>query len=157
VISFEKGFLRSRVARRIFALFVLCALVPLAALAWFSFSQVSTELVRQALHFFRYHQKISITLLKGRLTQPCLHHNQLSNQVQGVADARIVTDCQNRSEQNDEQSHKGGYNRNRNRNSACAGEKFDCPALPTMIAAIHHYALTIRVQYVPPTNNMSQL
>lgn len=47
-LAIEKGFLRTRVARRIFALFVFCALVPLMALAYFSFSQVSKELIDQA-------------------------------------------------------------------------------------------------------------
>ncbi len=40
--------LRSKVAKRIFFLFVLCALLPLVALAFFSFSQVSQQLRQQA-------------------------------------------------------------------------------------------------------------
>jgi signal transduction histidine kinase len=42
------SFLRSKVARRIFFLFVVCALIPLSALAYFSFSQVTEELYLQA-------------------------------------------------------------------------------------------------------------
>jgi HD-GYP domain-containing protein (c-di-GMP phosphodiesterase class II)/HAMP domain-containing protein len=45
----EKGaFFRSKVARRIFLLFVLCALIPLSVLAYFSFSQVTRSLYTQA-------------------------------------------------------------------------------------------------------------
>ncbi len=40
----ERRFLRSRVARRVFAGFVLCALFPIAALAIFSFTQLSQRL-----------------------------------------------------------------------------------------------------------------
>ena len=42
------SFLRSKVARRIFFLFVICALIPLGALAYFSFSRVTAELFLQA-------------------------------------------------------------------------------------------------------------
>jgi HD-GYP domain-containing protein (c-di-GMP phosphodiesterase class II)/HAMP domain-containing protein len=44
----EHPFFRSKVARRIFALFVLCALIPLSVLAYFSFSQVTNSLYAQA-------------------------------------------------------------------------------------------------------------
>jgi len=43
----ETHFLASKVARRIFALFVLCALVPIAGLAAYSFGRVSNELYAQ--------------------------------------------------------------------------------------------------------------
>lgn len=42
------GFLRTKIARRIFALFVLCALLPLVVLAFFSFMQISGQLQEQA-------------------------------------------------------------------------------------------------------------
>ena len=42
------AFFRSKVARRIFLLFVLCALIPLSVLAYFSFSQVTKSLYTQA-------------------------------------------------------------------------------------------------------------
>ena len=42
------SFLRSKVARRIFFLFVICALIPLSMLAYFSFSRVTAELSLQA-------------------------------------------------------------------------------------------------------------
>ena len=45
----QYGFLRSKVAWRVFLLFVLCALVPVSLLALLSFSQVTKELERQAL------------------------------------------------------------------------------------------------------------
>ena len=44
----EVSFLRSKVAKRIFFLFVLCALLPVSALAYFSFSQVTKQLTHQA-------------------------------------------------------------------------------------------------------------
>jgi HD-GYP domain-containing protein (c-di-GMP phosphodiesterase class II)/HAMP domain-containing protein len=44
----ERAFFRSKVARRIFSLFVLCALIPLSVLAYFSFSQVTRSLYTQA-------------------------------------------------------------------------------------------------------------
>lgn len=43
----DTTFLRSKVARRIFALFVLCALLPIAVLAVLSFRQVSNQLSQQ--------------------------------------------------------------------------------------------------------------
>jgi putative nucleotidyltransferase with HDIG domain len=43
----DKSFLRSRVARRIFTLFVLCALLPIGVLAVLSFNQVTDQLYRQ--------------------------------------------------------------------------------------------------------------
>ncbi len=44
----EHAFLRSKLGRRIFALFVLCALVPLTLLAVVSYWQVTSQLNRQA-------------------------------------------------------------------------------------------------------------
>jgi len=44
----KHSFLRSKVARRIFFLFIFCALIPLSALAYFSFSQVTKQLYSQA-------------------------------------------------------------------------------------------------------------
>ncbi len=52
-MKFETTFLRSRVARRIFALFICCALLPIGALAILSFSQVEkklNELGQRRLH-----------------------------------------------------------------------------------------------------------
>lgn len=47
-MKIEGTFLRSKVARRIFLLFVLCALLPIAALAIVSFGHVTQELNRQS-------------------------------------------------------------------------------------------------------------
>lgn len=44
----KTGFLRSKVAKRIFTLFVVCALFPLLAFAYFSFKQVSDQLYSEA-------------------------------------------------------------------------------------------------------------
>ncbi|MEP7183236.1 MAG: EAL domain-containing protein [Betaproteobacteria bacterium] len=46
-MKLERGFLQSRVARRIVALFVLCALIPISALALLSYEHVRKELVEQ--------------------------------------------------------------------------------------------------------------
>ena len=43
------AFFRSKVARRIFLLFVFCALIPLSVLAYFSNSQITTSLYSQAI------------------------------------------------------------------------------------------------------------
>jgi len=47
-VRIDRSFLRSRVARRVFLAFVLCALAPLAAQAWLSRNEVRSELSRQA-------------------------------------------------------------------------------------------------------------
>lgn len=52
----QGGFLRSKIARRIFALFVLSALLPLGVLAFFSFTQISGKLQEQADH--RLNQRV---------------------------------------------------------------------------------------------------
>ncbi|OGW52693.1 MAG: hypothetical protein A2Y81_09685 [Nitrospirae bacterium RBG_13_43_8] len=44
----KHGFLQNKVARRIFFLFILCALIPLSSLAYLSFRQVTKELYSQA-------------------------------------------------------------------------------------------------------------
>jgi hypothetical protein len=46
-MKIERTFLRSKVARRIFFLFVLCALLPISALAILSFFQVAGKLQNQ--------------------------------------------------------------------------------------------------------------
>src|SRR3990172_4126864 len=47
-MKIDRTFLLSRVARRIFFLFVLCALVPISALAILSFRQVTAQLHQQS-------------------------------------------------------------------------------------------------------------
>ena len=44
----KRAFLRSKVARRIFFLFILCALIPLSVLAYYAFNQVTGNLYSQA-------------------------------------------------------------------------------------------------------------
>lgn len=46
-MKIELTFLRSKVARRIFGLFIFCALVPILALAFISFTQVTEQLYKQ--------------------------------------------------------------------------------------------------------------
>jgi len=47
-MKIETAFFRSKVARRIFMLFAFCALIPIAILAIFSFSRVTSELKKQS-------------------------------------------------------------------------------------------------------------
>ena len=53
-MKIELTFLRSKVARRIFGLFIFCALVPILALAFISFTQVTEQLHSQSQR--RLHQ-----------------------------------------------------------------------------------------------------
>jgi len=53
-MKLDRAFLRSRVARRILLLFILCALLPIAALAFISFSHVTKQLHQQGQR--RLHQ-----------------------------------------------------------------------------------------------------
>ncbi|MFQ5801535.1 MAG: HD domain-containing phosphohydrolase [Candidatus Methylomirabilales bacterium] len=53
-MKLDTTFLRSKVARRIFILFILCALLPIAALALISFGQVTDQLNKQSQR--RLHQ-----------------------------------------------------------------------------------------------------
>jgi hypothetical protein len=46
-MKFEATFLRSKVAIRIFVLFICCALLPIAARTFLSFSQVTKQLSKQ--------------------------------------------------------------------------------------------------------------
>ncbi|MFP3869906.1 MAG: HD domain-containing phosphohydrolase, partial [Syntrophobacteria bacterium] len=53
-MKLEKAFLQSKVARRVFMLFIACALLPIAALSILSFSHVSRQLHKQSQR--RLHQ-----------------------------------------------------------------------------------------------------
>lgn len=56
-MKFDTTFLRSKVARRMFMLFVFCALLPLTALAVISFSHVSKQLHTQSLKRLHHQSK----------------------------------------------------------------------------------------------------
>jgi hypothetical protein len=47
-VQIEYAFLRSRVARRVFFLFILCALLPVGALSVVSLTDVTSQLTQQA-------------------------------------------------------------------------------------------------------------
>jgi HD-GYP domain-containing protein (c-di-GMP phosphodiesterase class II)/HAMP domain-containing protein len=64
----KHGSLHSKVAQRIFVLFILCALVPLSALAYISFSQVTKELYYQADNRLQQVTKVSGMSIIERLT-----------------------------------------------------------------------------------------
>lgn len=59
--------LKSRVGRNITALFVVCALIPLTAMAVLSLTQVSTQIREEAYHKIRYTVKSTGMSLKERL------------------------------------------------------------------------------------------
>ncbi|HQX08641.1 MAG TPA: hypothetical protein PKZ19_17775, partial [Zoogloea sp.] len=56
-MQIESSFLRSRVARRVFALFILCALVPVGALSLVSLADVRSQLTQQAERRVRQESK----------------------------------------------------------------------------------------------------
>ena len=64
----EHAFLRNKVAQRLFLMFVLCALVPLAAMTAISYMQVSGQLNRQAYDRLREASKTSGMNLIERLS-----------------------------------------------------------------------------------------
>jgi PAS domain S-box-containing protein len=66
-LRFKLGFLRSKVAQRIFCLFVFCALLPLSALAYFSFRHVTAQLYQQAEQRLRQANKAAGMTIFERL------------------------------------------------------------------------------------------
>ena len=56
-MQIERSFLSSRVARRVFFLFILCALLPVGALSLVSFSDVTGQLTQQAERRVRQESK----------------------------------------------------------------------------------------------------
>ena len=60
--------LRSRVARRVFMVFVLCAMVPLSTLAFFTYRQISSEFDRRAVEGLRQSSKFLALTVMERLT-----------------------------------------------------------------------------------------
>jgi HD-GYP domain-containing protein (c-di-GMP phosphodiesterase class II)/HAMP domain-containing protein len=67
-IRLEQAFLRNKVAQQLFLMFVLCALVPLAAMSAISYLQVSGQLNRQADERLRETSKSSGMNLIERLS-----------------------------------------------------------------------------------------
>jgi len=58
-LQVKQALFRSRVARRIFVLFILCALIPLSVLAYISLSQVTRNLYSEANEKLREASKAS--------------------------------------------------------------------------------------------------
>jgi uncharacterized membrane protein YidH (DUF202 family) len=56
-MKIEMTFLRSKVARRIFGLFICCALIPIGALAVLSYSQVTKQLNEHSQKRLHYASK----------------------------------------------------------------------------------------------------
>jgi putative nucleotidyltransferase with HDIG domain len=67
-MKLDTTMLRSKVGRRIFVLFVLCALLPIAALAIISFSQVTKQLQQQSLMRLQQESKALGMSIFERLT-----------------------------------------------------------------------------------------
>ncbi len=68
-MKFEATFLRSKVAQRIFILFVLCAILPIAALTILSFSQVTQQLYGQSRSRLRQSTKsVGLAIYERLLT-----------------------------------------------------------------------------------------
>jgi len=92
----EKGLLTSKVARRVFILFVLCALVPATALAFASFFQVHSELANQAEIELRRSAKATGLGLFDRLLfldadlRRIVQSVDLDNQTPGPLDATLL-------------------------------------------------------------------
>ncbi|MGA1794745.1 MAG: HD domain-containing phosphohydrolase [bacterium] len=67
-IRIDETFLKSKVARRIFALFILCALIPLVAISVISFTQVSKQLESQSrLRLRRSSKSIGMSVMERLL------------------------------------------------------------------------------------------
>ena len=66
-MGLKGAFLRTRVARRVLALFALCALVPIGALALFSYVYVSNQLETQSRNRLRQASKLASDGLLERL------------------------------------------------------------------------------------------
>jgi HD-GYP domain-containing protein (c-di-GMP phosphodiesterase class II)/HAMP domain-containing protein len=98
----ERRFLRSRVARRVFAGFVLCALFPIAVLAVFSFTQLSSRLEEDARARLRSDAKQDGMALLERLLMldaalrmadaelEALHSRNLGDLPEGVREALVA-------------------------------------------------------------------
>ncbi len=64
-MKLETTFLRSKVARHIFVLFICCALIPIGALAILSFNQVSKQLNEIGLRRLHHASKaVGIAILE---------------------------------------------------------------------------------------------
>lgn len=77
--------LRSRIARRVFAVFILCALAPVTAFAVFSFQQVSAQLERDARARLRAESKSAGMAIVERLVLLELALRSIAPATQGDA------------------------------------------------------------------------
>ena len=72
-MKIQGGFLRSRIARRIVALFVLCALVPVSAMAILSYDRVRKLLLDQGYIRLAQQNEAYATALYDRLLNTHVH------------------------------------------------------------------------------------
>ncbi|MFQ5988853.1 MAG: HD domain-containing phosphohydrolase [Candidatus Methylomirabilales bacterium] len=84
-------FLRSKVARRIFTLFILCALLPIAALAFISFGQVTKQLNDQSRRRLHQTSKAVGLSIFERLLFLDARMNVVASNLAASSGGRIVT------------------------------------------------------------------
>lgn len=89
-MQIERSFLSSRVARRVFFLFILCALLPVGALSLVSFSDVTGQLTQQAERRVRQESKAMGMAIYQRLL--LLNAELLSISRQHQATPTVVPD-----------------------------------------------------------------
>jgi hypothetical protein len=89
-VQIERSFLSSRVARRVFFLFILCALLPVGALSLVSFSDVTGQLTQQAERRVRQESKAMGMAIYQRLL--LLNAELLSISRQHQATPTVVPD-----------------------------------------------------------------
>ncbi|MBN2332285.1 MAG: HD domain-containing protein [Deltaproteobacteria bacterium] len=88
-VTFQKIFLHSKVARRVYAQFILCALIPIVLMATISYFSVSKQLVQQSEKQLHLASKIAVMTIFERLitmeqelqrlaSQELGHHQTLS-------------------------------------------------------------------------------
>ena len=89
-MQIERSFLSSRVARRVFFLFILCTLLPVGALSLVSFSDVTGQLTQQAERRVRQESKAMgmaiyqrLLLLEAELLSISRQHHAITPTVPG--------------------------------------------------------------------------
>ncbi|MCS6288293.1 MAG: response regulator [Nitrospira sp.] len=89
-MQIERSFLSSRVARRVFFLFILCALLPVGALSLVSFSDVTGQLTQQAERRVRQESKAMgmaiyqrLLLLEAELLSVSRQHHAITPTLPG--------------------------------------------------------------------------
>ncbi len=88
--AFSSSLLKSRIARRMLGLFVLCALVPTSILGWVSYHQVTDQLVLQSSARLRQESKSQGMLLYNHLLTLKTHLDRIATEL--PADGTVTED-----------------------------------------------------------------